>query len=98
MLFAGVKQLTDFQDPTYANEYLDRIAKIYEADRSNGGAAKLFALTAAAAKYIAIAMSYEDVIRVADLKTRRTRYDRVLRDNSVGDGQIVYTTEYMYRV
>ncbi len=96
MLFAGVKQLTDFQDPAYANEYLDRVAKIYETDRSNGGAAKLFALTAAAAKYIAIAMSYEDVIRVADLKTRRTRYDRVLRDNSVGDGQIVYTTEYMH--
>ena len=96
MLFAGVKQLTDFQDPAYANEYLDRVAKIYEVDRSNGGAAKSFALTAAAAKYIAIAMSYDDVIRVADLKTRRTRYDRVLRDNSVGDGQIVYTTEYMH--
>ncbi len=96
MLFAGVKQLTDFQDPAYANEYLDRVAKIYELDRSNGGAAKSFAVTAAAAKYIAIAMSYDDVIRVADLKTRRTRYDRVLRDNAVGDGQIVYTTEYMH--
>ena len=30
----GVKQLTDFQDPAYANEYLDRIAKIYEVDRA----------------------------------------------------------------
>ena len=57
MLFAGVKHLTDFQDPAYANEYLDRVAKIYELDRSNGGAAKSFALTAAAAKYIAIAMT-----------------------------------------
>ena len=96
MLFAGVKQLTDFQDPAYANEYLDRAAKIYQLDRDNGGAAKAFALTAAAAKYIAIAMSYDDVIRVADLKTRRTRYDRVLRENAVGEGQIVYTTEYMH--
>ena len=58
--------------------------------------AKSFALTAAAAKYIAIAMAYDDVIRIADLKTRRSRYDRVLRENSVGDGQIVYTTEYMH--
>ena len=41
MLFAGVKQLTDFQDPAYANEYLDRVAKIYELDRSSGGAAKV---------------------------------------------------------
>ena len=34
MLFAGVKQLTDFQDPAYAKEYLDRVAKIYALDGS----------------------------------------------------------------
>ena len=34
MLFAGVKHLTDFQDPAYAGEYLDRVAKLYELDRS----------------------------------------------------------------
>jgi indolepyruvate ferredoxin oxidoreductase beta subunit len=96
MLFAGVRKLTDFQDPAYANEYLDRVRKMYDVDRSNGGSAKNFALTAAAAKYVAIAMTYDDVIRVADLKTRATRYDRVLRDNAVGEGQIVYTTEYMH--
>jgi indolepyruvate ferredoxin oxidoreductase, beta subunit len=96
MVFAGVKQLTDFQDPAYANEYLDRFAKIHDVDRRNGGGAKSFALSAAAAKYVAVAMSYDDVIRVADLKTRRSRYNRVLRDNSVGEGQIVYTTEYMH--
>jgi indolepyruvate ferredoxin oxidoreductase, beta subunit len=96
MLFAGVKKLTDFQDPAYANEYLDRIAKLHALDHSNGGEAKAYALTAASAKYIAVAMTYDDVIRVADLKTRRSRYDRVLRDNSVGEGQIVYTTEYMH--
>jgi indolepyruvate ferredoxin oxidoreductase, beta subunit len=96
ILFAGVKRLTDFQDPRYAGEYLDRVSKIYELDRTHGGAGKSHALTAAAAKYIAIAMAYDDVIRVADLKTRPSRYDRVLRDNSVGDEQIVYTTEYMH--
>jgi len=41
-------------------------------------------------------MAYDDVIRVADLKTRASRYERVLRDNSVGEAQIVYTTEYMH--
>jgi indolepyruvate ferredoxin oxidoreductase, beta subunit len=95
MLFAGVKHLTDFQDPAYAGEYLDRMAKIYELDRAHG-AGKNFALSAAAAKYVAVAMAYDDVIRVADLKTRATRYDRVLRENAVGADQIVYTTEYMH--
>ena len=96
ILFAGVKHLTDFQDPAYAGEYLDRVSKLHELDKANGGAAKNYAFTAAAAKYIAVAMAYDDVIRVADLKTRSSRYDRVVRDNSVGDGQIVYTTEYMH--
>ena len=96
MLFAGAKRLTDFQDAAYANEYLDRVAKIHLLDGAPGGAAKGYALTAAAAKYVAIAMAYDDVIRVAELKTRSHRYQRVLRENAVGEAQIVYTTEYMH--
>jgi indolepyruvate ferredoxin oxidoreductase, beta subunit len=96
MLFAGVKRLTDFQDPGYAGEYLDRIGRIYELDHSHGGGAKAYALTTAAAKYVAVAMTYDDVIRVADLKTRADRFERVRRENAVGQGQIVYTTEYMH--
>jgi indolepyruvate ferredoxin oxidoreductase beta subunit len=96
MLFAGVKRLTDFQDANYANEYLDRVTKIHELDCAHGGAAKSYALTGAAAKYTAVAMAYDDVIRVAELKTRSHRYERVLKENSVDDGQIVYTTEYMH--
>jgi indolepyruvate ferredoxin oxidoreductase beta subunit len=96
MLFAGVKRSTDFQDPRYAGEYLDRVSAIHALDSANGGAAKGYKLTATAAKYIAVAMAYDDVIRVAELKTRPQRYARVLRENSVGNDQIVYTTEYMH--
>jgi indolepyruvate ferredoxin oxidoreductase beta subunit len=96
MLFAGVKRLTDFQDPAYADEYLDRVAGVHELDRAHGGGAKGYALTAAAAKYVAVAMAYDDVIRIAELKTRSRRYRRVLKENAVGEGQIVYTTEYMH--
>jgi indolepyruvate ferredoxin oxidoreductase, beta subunit len=96
MLFAGVMRLTDFQDPGYAGEYLDRISSIYELDRNHGGDAKAYALTSAAAKYVAVAMTYDDVIRVADLKTRADRFERVRHENAVGPGQIVYTTEYMH--
>jgi indolepyruvate ferredoxin oxidoreductase beta subunit len=34
-------------------------------------------LTREACKYIANAMAYDDVIRVADLKTRGARFDRI---------------------
>ncbi len=96
MLYAGVKRVTDFQDPAYADEYLDRVTRIYERDKTHGGVAKTYALTAAAAKYVAVAMAYDDVIRVAELKTRSHRYERVLKENMVGEDQIVYTTEYMH--
>jgi indolepyruvate ferredoxin oxidoreductase beta subunit len=96
MLFAGVRRVTDFQDPAYANEYLDRLDGIYALDRVHGGAAKAWRLTATAAKYVAVAMSYEDVIRVAELKTRPQRDARVRRENTVGEDQIVYATEYMH--
>jgi indolepyruvate ferredoxin oxidoreductase, beta subunit len=96
MLYAGAKHLTDFQDPAYADEYLDRISRIFALDRDHGGADKGFALTAAAAKYIAVAMAYDDVIRVAELKTRSRRFARVRREVGATEEQIVYTTEYMH--
>lgn len=95
MLFAGVRRLTDFQDPAYAGEYLDRIASLHAFDRVHGDA-RTWRLTATAAKYVAVAMSYDDVIRVAELKTRPRRDARVRAENAVGDDQIVYTTEYMH--
>ena len=96
MLYAGVKKLTDFQDAAYAGEYLNEVAGFYAADKANGGEARGFKFTAQAAKYIAIAMAYDDVIRVADLKTRATRFDRVKKEVGVRKEQIVYTTEYMH--
>jgi indolepyruvate ferredoxin oxidoreductase beta subunit len=96
ILFAGVKRVTDFQDPGYAGDYLDRVAAFHALDSAHGGAAKGWKLTATAAKYVAVAMAYDDVIRVAELKTRPQRFERVRRDNSVGRDQIVYTTEYMH--
>ena len=40
ILYAGVKKLTDFQDPAYAGDYLDRVAALHALDQANDGAAK----------------------------------------------------------
>jgi indolepyruvate ferredoxin oxidoreductase, beta subunit len=96
MLFAGVKRLVDFQDPAYAGEYLDRLGTALAADRAHGGEVHDFAFTATAAKYVAVAMAYDDVIRVADLKVRGSRFARVRSEVGASGDQIVYTTEYMH--
>ena len=96
MLYAGVKKLTDFQDPAYADEYLTRMAALHAADRGNGGAERGFAFTLEAAKYVAVAMAYDDVVRVADLKVRGSRFERVRKEVGARSDQIVYMTEYMH--
>ncbi|CAN7677100.1 indolepyruvate oxidoreductase subunit beta family protein [Rhizobium sp. LjRoot254] len=96
MLYAGAKKLTDFQDPAYAGEYLDRVSALLVLDRANGGEAKGFAFTLQAAKYVAVAMAYDDVIRVADLKVRESRFERVRKEVGAKDDQVVYMTEYMH--
>lgn len=96
LLFAGAKRLTDYQDPAYADEYLSRVAALHTLDRKAGGADKDFAFTVQAAKYVAVAMAYDDVIRVADLKVRSSRFERVRKEVGAKDDQIVYMTEYMH--
>jgi indolepyruvate ferredoxin oxidoreductase beta subunit len=41
-------------------------------------------------------MSYEDAIRVADLKTRRTRFERVREESQASAAQLVQINEFLY--
>jgi indolepyruvate ferredoxin oxidoreductase beta subunit len=96
MLFAGIKRTLDFQDVAYAHEYLDRVGAVAALDRAHGGADKGFALTCEAAKYIAVAMAYDDVIRVADIKVRSSRFARLRNEIGARPDQIVHSTEYLH--
>ncbi|WP_137128580.1 indolepyruvate oxidoreductase subunit beta family protein [Rhizobium sp. FY34] len=96
MLFAGVKKATDFQDADYGDEYLTRMAALHRLDRAAGGEAHDFAFTTEAAKHVANAFTYDDVMRVADLKVRSSRFERIRSEVGVRDGQILTMTEYMH--
>jgi indolepyruvate ferredoxin oxidoreductase beta subunit len=94
--FEGVKKVVDFQDPAYGKLYLDRLEKIAALDRTAGGDAQFHELSKAAAKHLALWMAYDDVVRVADLKTRSSRFERCRDDVRAEDGQIVRVFEYMH--
>jgi indolepyruvate ferredoxin oxidoreductase, beta subunit len=96
VLFTGARRLVDYLDPDYALEYLDRIGLLFDLDRAHGGEARGFAFTAAAAKYVAVAMAYDDVGRVADLKIRQSRRARVRVEVAAADDTLVATTEYFH--
>lgn len=88
----GVRRLMDYQDAAYADQYLDRLAGIAAADSP----ARDWILTREAARYLALWMSYEDTVRVADLKTRRSRVDRVRGEVRAKDDQLLAITEFMH--
>lgn len=96
MIGAGLQRVIDFQDIAYGKEYLDLLASMLALDKGAGGEASNFALTRTAAKYIALAMAFDDVYRVADLKTRGTRFTRVRAEVAAAPDQVVYTTEFMH--
>ncbi|MXX89487.1 MAG: indolepyruvate oxidoreductase subunit beta family protein [Boseongicola sp. SB0677_bin_26] len=89
---AGLRKVVDFMDADYGQEYLDRMAPFVDAD----GVDNDHALTRAAAKYVANAMAYDDVIRVADLKTRASRNDRIVVEMGTEPQQLLHLTEYMH--
>jgi indolepyruvate ferredoxin oxidoreductase beta subunit len=92
---AGVRQTADYQDAAYAGLYLDRVEAICALERAAGGGPGGFALTRETARFLALWMSYEDVIRVADLKTRRERLARVRQEVGAKAGEPVLLTEYL---
>lgn len=96
MIATGARKLVDYLDVAYGGEYLDRLSAFAEADHAAGGAQHGFAFTIAAAKYLAGAMAYDDLPRVADLKLRASRQARVRREVGASDDVIVTTTEYFH--
>ncbi len=95
LLEEAVVRLTDYQDAAYATLFLDRVRGVLAVDREAGGESGGWQLTREAARLLALWMSYEDVIRVADLKTRTGRYARVRREAAAKECQIVVVTDYL---
>lgn len=97
---AGVAQTTDYQSPAYAALYLDRVEAIHNVALTPSASASGLdvtreTVTLETARYLALWMSYEDVIRVADLKTRRDRIERVRQEVGARDGEPLKLTEYL---
>jgi len=89
VILAGAQRLADYQDERYAAEYLTHLEPIRDLDRDGR-------LLGETARYLALWMSYEDTIRVADLKTRRSRFERVRRESRADAGQIIWIHEFLH--
>lgn len=91
LLLEGVRRLIDFQDIAYATLYLDRMAMACRLPDLPGRP-----LASETARHLALWMSYEDTARVAQLKTRASRFERVRGEAGVQTGQLVAINEYLH--
>jgi indolepyruvate ferredoxin oxidoreductase beta subunit len=91
MALRGLQKVVAFQDVDYGREYLSRLENFARLDQGQEG----FVLTIEAAKHIANAMAYDDIIRVAGLKTRAQRFARIETEMRAG-GNPVELTEYFH--
>jgi len=89
VLAEAVKRLTDYQDRAYAARYLARVRRFVRSPGADGP------FIAELARHLAVRMSVEDVIRVAQLKLREARLQRVAQEAKAGAGDIVDVTEYL---
>jgi indolepyruvate ferredoxin oxidoreductase, alpha subunit len=88
----GVRRLVAYQNPGYAQRYLDRLISIRDADtRANAGGRLLFET----ARHLAVRMSYEDLIRVAQAKTDPTRFTRIATELAAKPGEPVKIVEFL---
>jgi indolepyruvate ferredoxin oxidoreductase beta subunit len=85
----GVRRLVDYQDASYARLYLERLAPFLDMDAGRGRLAE------AVARGLALWMSFEDTIRVADLKIRGSRSKRVASEVAASANELVTVTEFM---
>lgn len=82
----GIRRLTEYQDAAYAVLYRERLDRL-QLDGE---------LLEETARHLALWMSYEDTIRVADLKTRASRLARVRAEVRATPGQVLRITEFMH--
>jgi indolepyruvate ferredoxin oxidoreductase beta subunit len=92
LLGMAAARLADYQDDAYVSLFLDRIERVAAIDASMSDDGKL---TAATARSLALWMSFEDVMRVAQVKTRRGRAERIRREVQAGVEDLVEVREFV---
>ena len=86
----GHARLLDYQDAPYAASYLVRLAQVLDAERATDPqAVHGWAITRETARYLALWMAFDDIVRVADLKCRASRRDRLRSEVKVADGELL---------
>lgn len=86
----GHARLRDYQDANYAQRYLDRLRLVLQAEQAGDPkGAHAWAVTREMARWLALWMAFDDIVRVADLKSRASRWQRVQDEVKLGTDELL---------
>ncbi len=91
----GIDRLVDYQDRRYADLYVERLRSVLALeDRLDPAARHGHALTHETARFLALWMAFDDVVRVADFKTRVERYARIRDEVDARDDELMTVHDF----
>jgi len=86
----GYARQLEYQDRAYAELYAERLQQVLQAERAADPAGEHeWAVTREAARWLALWMAFDDIVRVADLKSRASRADRVRSEVKAGEADLL---------
>lgn len=95
ILALGHARVLDYQNPSYAKLYLSRMEAVLSAMQLSNVTSDLGAATTKeTARWLALWMAFDDIVRVADLKSRPSRLKRVRDEVKAGDMDVLKVFEH----
>ena len=90
MVALGHARVLEYQDARYADLYRERLLRVLAAERAGDpDAVAGFATTRETARHLALWMAFDDIVRVAELKCRASRFARVRAEVRAGDAELL---------
>ena len=90
LMALGYARLCEYQSKAYAQLYVSRLQRVLAAERlSDPQGARGWALTREMSRWLALWMAFDDIVRVADLKSRASRWQRVVGEVKAGEADLL---------
>jgi len=86
----GYQRLLDYQGRAYADLYVQRLQAVLKAENAADPAqTHAHAASRHTARWLALWMAFDDIVRVADLKSRASRWQRVAAEVKLQPGELL---------
>ncbi len=92
----GIERTAEYQNVSYASSYTERVINVAKAERlSASGEAGDFGVTAEVARYLALWMCFDDIVKVARLKSKSDRINRIRQDLKADHEDVVHVYDFL---